>query len=133
MEDFDDNAFATHSRVERDAHVSTKRLESIKAYQRGVEAAWSTTTQLLEAVELVIQEAWQQSLLPRVEEEDNGEVDIGPSTGSHQKMGLCYLNYLEALAMAWQQFCRQELTSSDTFMSMLTTWLDKWPSSIQGD
>jgi hypothetical protein len=26
----------------------------------------------------VIQEAWQQSLLPRVEEEDNGEVDIGP-------------------------------------------------------
>jgi hypothetical protein len=39
MEDFDDNTFVTHSHVERDAHVSTKRLESIKAYQFGVEAA----------------------------------------------------------------------------------------------
>jgi hypothetical protein len=79
MEDFDDNAFATHSRMEGDAHVSPKRLDSIKAYQPGVEAAWSTTTQLREAAELVIQEAWQQSVLPQVEEEGNSEVDIGPS------------------------------------------------------
>jgi hypothetical protein len=78
MEDFDDNIFPTHSRIEGDAHVSTKRLESIKAYQPGVEATWSITAQLREAAELMIQEAWQQSLLPRVEEEGNGEVDIGP-------------------------------------------------------
>jgi hypothetical protein len=30
----------------------------------------------------VIEEAWQESLLPRVEEEVNGEVDIGPSLDS---------------------------------------------------
>jgi hypothetical protein len=78
MEDFDDNTFATHSHVEGDVHVSRKRLESIKAYQPGVEAAWSTTAQLHEAAKFVIQEAWQQSLLTRVEEKGNGEVDIGP-------------------------------------------------------
>jgi hypothetical protein len=58
--------------------VSTRSLESIEAYQPGVEAAWNTTAQLREAVELVIQEAWHQSVLPRVEEESNGEADIGP-------------------------------------------------------
>jgi hypothetical protein len=47
-------------------------------YQPRVEAAWSTTSQLREVAELVIQEAWQESLLPRVEEEVNGEVDLGP-------------------------------------------------------
>jgi hypothetical protein len=39
VEDFDDTAFVTHSYMQGDAHVSTKRLESIKAYQPGVEAA----------------------------------------------------------------------------------------------
>jgi hypothetical protein len=47
-------------------------------YQPGVEVAWSTTSQLREAAELVIQEAWQESLLPRMKEEINGEVDLGP-------------------------------------------------------
>jgi hypothetical protein len=78
MEDYDDNVFATHSYVEGDAHVSTRNLEGIEVYQLGVEVAWNTTTQLHEAAELVIQEAWQQSLLPRVEEEGVGVVDIGP-------------------------------------------------------
>jgi hypothetical protein len=72
MEDFDENAFATHAHMEMDAQVSTKNSESIEVYQHGVEVAWSTT------VELVVQEAWQESLLPREEGETNGEVDHGP-------------------------------------------------------
>jgi hypothetical protein len=78
MEDFDDNVFAIHSHVEGGDCVSTRNLEGIEVFQPGVEAAWSTTAQLREATELVIQEAWQQSLLPRVEEEGVGAVDIGP-------------------------------------------------------
>jgi hypothetical protein len=54
MEDFDDNVFATHSHVEGDARISTRNLEDIEAYRLGVEAAWSTTTQLREAAELMI-------------------------------------------------------------------------------
>jgi hypothetical protein len=50
-EDFDGNAFATH--VEGEAPVTIRDSESIKVYQPGVEAAWSTTSQLREAVELV--------------------------------------------------------------------------------
>jgi hypothetical protein len=69
-EDFDGNAFATH--VEEAAPLTARDSESIKMYQPGVEAAWSTTSQLHEAAELVIQEAWQESLLPRVEEKVNG-------------------------------------------------------------
>jgi hypothetical protein len=76
MEDFDGNAFATH--VQREALVTTQGLESITVYQPGVKAAWNTTSQLRKAAELVIQEAWQESLLPRVEEEVNGEVDLRP-------------------------------------------------------
>jgi hypothetical protein len=79
-EDFDGNAFATH--VEGEAPVTIRDSESIKVYQPGVEAAWSTTSQLREAVELVIQEAWQELLLPRVEEDVNGEVDLGPPLDS---------------------------------------------------
>jgi hypothetical protein len=74
-EDFDGNAFATH--IEGEALVTARDSESIKVYQPGVEAVWSTTSQLREATELVIQEAWQESLLPRVEEEVNDEVDLG--------------------------------------------------------
>jgi hypothetical protein len=55
-EDFDGNAFATH--VEEEAPVTARDWESIKMYRPGVEAAWSTTSQLREAAELVIQEAW---------------------------------------------------------------------------
>jgi hypothetical protein len=62
MEDFDGNAFATH--VEGEAPMTARDSESIKMYQPGVEAAWNTTLQLREAVELVIQEVWQESLLP---------------------------------------------------------------------
>jgi hypothetical protein len=62
--DFDGNAFATH--VQREDPVTARGSENIKVYQPGVEAAWSTTSQLQEAAELVIQEAWQESLLPRV-------------------------------------------------------------------
>jgi hypothetical protein len=79
-EDFDGNAFATH--VEEEDLVTAWGSESIKVHQPGAEAAWSTTSQLREAAELVIQEAWQESLLPRVEEEVNGEVDLGPPLNS---------------------------------------------------
>jgi hypothetical protein len=75
-EDFVGNAFAIH--VEGAAHVIARDSESIKMYQLGVEAAWSITLQLRETVELVIQEAWQESLLPRVEKKVNGQVDLGP-------------------------------------------------------
>jgi hypothetical protein len=54
-EDFDGSAFATH--VEQKDPVTARGSESIKVYQPGVEAAWSTTSQLREAAELVIQEA----------------------------------------------------------------------------
>jgi hypothetical protein len=64
METFDENAFATHLHMQVDAHVSTQNLESIKVHQPGIEAVWSTIAQLREAVELVVQEAWQESLLP---------------------------------------------------------------------
>jgi hypothetical protein len=79
-EDFDGNAFATH--VEGEAPVIARDSESIKVYQPGVKAAWSTTSQLREAAKLVIQEAWQESLLPRVEEKVNGEVDLGSPLNS---------------------------------------------------
>jgi hypothetical protein len=79
-EDFDGNAFATH--VEGEAPVTVRGSESIKVYQPGVEAAWSTTSQLHEVAELVIQEAWQESFLPQVEEEVNGKVDLGPPLDS---------------------------------------------------
>jgi hypothetical protein len=74
-EDFDGSAFTTH--VEREDPMTVQGSESIKGYQPGVEAAWSTISQLREVAELVIQEAWQESLLPQVEEEVNGEVDLG--------------------------------------------------------
>ena len=64
--------------MEGEDRVTAQGLKSIKVYQLGVEAAWSTTSQLHEAAELVIQEAWQDSLLPRVEEEINRRVDLGP-------------------------------------------------------
>jgi hypothetical protein len=73
-EAFDGNAFATH--VEGEDPMTAWGSESIKVYQPGIKAAWNTTSQLHEVVELVIQEAWQESLLPRVEEEVNGEVDL---------------------------------------------------------
>jgi hypothetical protein len=74
-EDFDGSAFVIH--VEGEDPVTARGSESIKVYQPGVEAAWNTTLQLREAAKLVIQEVWQESLLPRVEEEVNGEVDLG--------------------------------------------------------
>jgi hypothetical protein len=58
--------------------VSVQNLESIKVHQSGIEAAWSTTAQLHEAAELVVQEAWQESLLPREEEGSDGTKDHGP-------------------------------------------------------
>jgi hypothetical protein len=64
METFDENAFVTHLHMQVDAHVSAQNLESIKVHQPGIKAAWSTTAQLGEATELVVQEAWQESLLP---------------------------------------------------------------------
>jgi hypothetical protein len=57
--------------------MTARDSESIKVYQPGIEAAWSTTSQLREVVELVIQEMWQASLLPRVEEEVNGKINLG--------------------------------------------------------
>jgi hypothetical protein len=79
-EDFDGSTFATH--VEEENPVTARGSKNIKVYQPGIEAAWSTTSQLREAAELVIQEAWQESLLPRVEDEVNGEVDLGPPLDS---------------------------------------------------
>jgi hypothetical protein len=51
-EDFDGNAFATH--MEGEDPMTARGSENIKVYQPGVEAAWSTTSQLHEATELVI-------------------------------------------------------------------------------
>jgi hypothetical protein len=51
-EDFDGNAFATH--MEGEDPVTAWGSENIKVYQPGVEAVWSTTSQLCKAVELVI-------------------------------------------------------------------------------
>jgi hypothetical protein len=70
--------FATNLHIQVDAHVSGRNLESIKVHQPGIEAAWSTTAQLCEAAELVIQEAWQESLLPREEAGSDGQEDHGP-------------------------------------------------------
>jgi hypothetical protein len=78
METFDDNVFATHLHMQVDAHVSARSLESIKIHQPGIEAAWSTTAQLREAAELVVQEAWQESLLPQEEVGSDGQEDHGP-------------------------------------------------------
>jgi hypothetical protein len=78
METFDGNAFATHLHMQVDVHVSAQNLESIKVHQPGVEAAWSITAQLREAAELVVQEGWQESLLPREEEGNDGTEDHGP-------------------------------------------------------
>jgi hypothetical protein len=79
-EDFDGSAFATH--VEGEDPMIVQGSESIKVYQPGVEAACSTTSQLYDAAELVIQDAWHESFLPRVEEEVNGEVDLRPPLDS---------------------------------------------------
>jgi hypothetical protein len=78
METFDENAFVTHLHMQVDAHVSAKNLETIKIHQPGVEAAWNTTAQLREAAELVVQEAWQESLLPQEEMGSDGQEDHGP-------------------------------------------------------
>jgi hypothetical protein len=78
METFDENAFATHLHMQVDAQVSVQNLESIKIHQSGIEAVWSTTAQLREAAELVVQEAWQESLLPREEEGSDSTEDHGP-------------------------------------------------------
>jgi hypothetical protein len=61
-----------------DAHMSTQNLESIKVHQPGIEAAWSTIAQLREAAQLVVQEAWQESLFPREEDRSDGTEDHGP-------------------------------------------------------
>jgi hypothetical protein len=78
MEDFDKNAVSTHSQMKVDTHVSAMSLESIKGYQPSIEATWSTTAQWHEAAELVVQEVWQASMLPREEEENAREEDNGP-------------------------------------------------------
>jgi hypothetical protein len=78
METFDEDVFATDLHMQVDAQVSAQNLESIKFHQPWIEAAWSTTTQLREAAELVVQEAWQESLLPREEEGSDGTEDHGP-------------------------------------------------------
>jgi hypothetical protein len=78
METFDENAFATHLHMHVNAQVSAQNLESIKVHQTGIDAAWSTTAQLFKAAELVVQEAWQESLLPREEEGSDGTEDHGP-------------------------------------------------------
>jgi hypothetical protein len=74
----DENAFATHLHMQVDAQVSAQNLDNIKVHQPGIEAAWSTTAQLREATELVVQEAWQESLLPREEEGSDSTEDHGP-------------------------------------------------------
>ena len=79
-EDFDGSPIDTH--VKEEDLVTVQGSENIKVYLPRIEVAWSTTSQLREAVELVIQEVWQESLLPRVEEEVNGEMDLGPPLDS---------------------------------------------------
>ena len=55
-EDFDGSAFAIH--MEKEDPVTTQGSYSMKVYQPRIEVTWSTTSQLREAIELVIQEAW---------------------------------------------------------------------------
>jgi hypothetical protein len=103
MKTFDENVFATHLHMQVDAHMSAQNLESIKIHQPGVEAAWNTNAQLCQAAELVVQEAWQESLLPRKEAGSDGQEDHRPPLDNstiHQMAGLCYWSYLEALALA---------------------------------
>jgi hypothetical protein len=78
IESFDENAFVTHLHMQVDAHVTAQNLESIKVHQPEIKVAWSTTAQLREAAELVVQEAWQESLLPREEEGSDSTEDHGP-------------------------------------------------------
>jgi hypothetical protein len=78
METFDENAFATYLHMQVDAHVSAQNVESIKVHQPMIEAAWSTPAQLHKAAELEVQEAWQESLLPREEEGSDSTEDHGP-------------------------------------------------------
>jgi hypothetical protein len=79
MEDYDESVLATHLRMQVEAHMSAMHEESIKVFQPGIEAAWSTTTQLREAAKLVVQEAWQQTMMPREDERSTGEKDTGSS------------------------------------------------------
>jgi hypothetical protein len=78
LETFDENVFATHLHMQVDVHVSAQNLENIKVHQPGIEAAWNTTAQLREVAELVVEEAWQESLLPQEEEGSDGTEDHGP-------------------------------------------------------
>ena len=78
METFDEIAFVIHLHMQVDSHVSASNLKSIKFHQPGVKAAWSTTVQLREAVELIVQEVWQESLMPREEERNNRREDHSP-------------------------------------------------------
>jgi hypothetical protein len=103
IETFDENAFVTHLHIQVDAHVSTRNLESIKVHQPGIEAAWSTTSQLRETAELVVHEAWQESLLPREEAGSDGQEDHSPSLDNstiHWKPPNDMIVLLEALVLA---------------------------------
>jgi hypothetical protein len=103
METFDENVVATHLHMQADAQVSAQNLDTIKVHQPGIEAVWSTTAQLREAAELVVQEAWQESLLPQKEEGSDGTEDHGsPLDNStiHWKPPDDGIVLLEVLALA---------------------------------
>jgi hypothetical protein len=105
MENFDENAFATHLHMQVDAHVSAQNLESIKVHQPRIEVAWSTTTQLREVAELVVQRRGKNPYCHKRRRRVTARRTmvllwtIPPSIGSHQMTGLCYWSYLEALAL----------------------------------
>jgi hypothetical protein len=87
----------------------------------------------------VIQEAWQQSFLPRVEEEGVGAVDIGPlldNSTFHWKPpeeGIVLLELFGGIGSGLATVLQARSRSNVMFMLMSMTRLDKWPSNIQGD
>jgi hypothetical protein len=53
-----------------------------RLYALRIEAAWKSTKKLQQAIELVVQEMWQHSLLPQLkkEDKDDGSPSLSTST-----------------------------------------------------
>jgi hypothetical protein len=87
----------------------------------------------------VIQEAWQESLLPRVEEEVNKEVNLGPPLDSstiHWRPpvdGIVLLELFGGISSGLVAVLQAGLKVKRSFMLMWMRQLDRWPSDIHED
>jgi hypothetical protein len=119
--------------------VSAQNLKSIKVHQPGIEAAWSTTAQLREAAELVVQEVWQESLLPREEEGSDSTEDHGPPLDNstiHWKppdVGIVLLELFGSISTGLAAVLQPGSKFSNTYTLTPMMQLDKWPNSIHED